>query len=145
MEYGSGIAVVDSSNVWTYKIDGVSTGVHPYPFDNGPDYFEEGLARFVKNNKFGFFDTKARIVVPATYDFATPFKEGRAVVCNGCKPYTEGEYILYKGGKWGFIDTAGKVIIPLQYDSAEMFQGGRAVVVLDGKTMTIDTRGVVQK
>ncbi len=31
--------------------------IQPFIFDNGPDYFEEGLFRFVENNKIGFADS----------------------------------------------------------------------------------------
>jgi hypothetical protein len=145
MTYGSGEAVVDASGVWTYQLNGISTGIHPYSFDNGPDYFEEGFARFVVNGKFGFFNQGGKVVIKPSYDFATPFQEGRAVVCDGCTLNGEGEHTMYEGGKWGFIDQAGTLVIPMKYERAEMFQDGRATVVLDSKTLSIDVQGVIQQ
>jgi len=72
-------------------------------FDNGPDYFVEGLARTVKDGKIGFVNTALEPVVAPVWDFAFPFSNGVAVVCSGCVP-TGDEHHLVKGGKWGSID-----------------------------------------
>lgn len=42
--------------------------------------FSEGLAAFCKDGKWGFLDTKGEEVIPAKYDQATPFSDGRAFV-----------------------------------------------------------------
>lgn len=42
-------------------------------FDNGWDYYEQGLARFLKNGKVGFHDKKGNIIIKPEYDFAKPF------------------------------------------------------------------------
>lgn len=78
-------------------------------FDNGLDPFEEGLARTRQNGKIGFFDKTLKIVIPAVHDFAFPFSEGSAVVCNGCKPRKDvtGEHTSIDGGMWGVIDHKG--------------------------------------
>ena len=89
----------------------------PMLFDNGPDYFEEGLARFVENGKVGFFSSRGAKAVPAKYDFATPFKDGLASVCIGCAqvPLDE-ERMKIDGGKWGMIDKSGKEVLAFEYD-----------------------------
>lgn len=108
-------------------------------FDNGADYYEEGLARFIdpKTRKVGFHDRKGNIKIKAEYDFASPFQNGVANVCNGChgeypqmptyapissSPYKHPlnqMYLDVVGGKWGMINTDGKIIVPLKYDSHE--------------------------
>lgn len=64
----------------------------PYIYDNGPDYFEEGLIRFVENNKIGFANQDGQKIIKAKYSFATPFEDGISVY------YIGGERI-YDNGK----------------------------------------------
>jgi hypothetical protein len=84
--------------------------------DNGPDYFSDGLARSPSAKKIGYIDRRFRFVIPAIYDGAHPFDEGRAVVCVGCveryNPKMEASY--YEGGRWGCIDVHGREVIPLK-------------------------------
>jgi len=54
-------------------------------YDNGPDYFHDGLTRVVQNGKFGFMDARLRIRIPPRWDFAYPFEHGVADVGNGCE------------------------------------------------------------
>ena len=63
--------------------------------------FHEGLARVVKNNRFGFINSKGNEVIPCQYDFAHDFKNGSAVV---------------QSNKFGVINTAGEFIYPLDID-----------------------------
>ena len=87
-------------------------------FDNGADYFKDGLARTVsKNKKIGYFDTNLDIIIKPKYDFAFPFENKKAIVCNGCKKHREGEHSTMIGGIWGAIDTNGTIIIPLTNSS----------------------------
>ena len=87
--------------------------------DNGPDYFEDGLARSRIGGKVGYIDRKLNLVIPATYDGAYPFKDGVAVVCTACtyvsdSTATEGERGWYEGGQWGRIDRSGRVVSPFR-------------------------------
>ncbi|WP_018610142.1 WG repeat-containing protein [Uliginosibacterium gangwonense] len=79
-------------------------------FDNGEDYFEQGLARTRQNDKIGFFDKSLKIVIPAAHTFAFPFESGRAVVCDGCvsRAIDGGEHHIMTGGTWGWIDRKGR-------------------------------------
>jgi len=45
----------------------------PYLFDNGADYFSEGLRRFVKNGKIGFADRNGKTIVQPNHAFASAF------------------------------------------------------------------------
>ncbi len=81
-----------------------------FTFDNGPDDFSEGLARFVgPNGKIGFVDQTLNVVIPARFDFATPFEDGRAHICMGCRKQQDGEHTTMVGGERASIDRAGNV------------------------------------
>ena len=103
---------------WYY----VRRGVMPVAvesMDNGPDYFEDGLARARVGGKIGYIDRKLNLVIPATYDGAYPFRDGVAVVCTACtieydRTVTEGERSWYAGGQWGRIDRRGRVVSPFR-------------------------------
>ncbi|MFO1471223.1 MAG: WG repeat-containing protein [Turneriella sp.] len=83
----------------------------PFIFDNGPDYVQEGLLRFVENGKMGFANEAGKKVIPAQFDFVYPFEKGRARFCNGCKAIKDGEHSMMdeKTGTWGEIDKKGRV------------------------------------
>lgn len=88
-------------------------------FDNGADYFVEGLARTVRAGKIGFVDTALREVIPPTWDFAFPFSHGVARVCTGCRWVSAspgGEHREVVDGKWGYINRAGLVVVPVIHD-----------------------------
>ena len=69
---------------WYYLArDGNSAAV--MAFDNGPDPFAEGLARAPIGGKIGYIDRHLRRVIPARFDGAFPFAQGRAAVCIGCR------------------------------------------------------------
>jgi hypothetical protein len=99
---------------WFY----VRRGVIPVPvesMDNGPDYFNDGLARSRVGGKIGYIDRKLNLVIAATYDGAYPFKDGVAVVCTACTIVSDGivsdgERSWYEGGQWGRIDRRGRVV-----------------------------------
>ena len=83
-------------------------------FDNGADYFEEGLARTKVKGKIGFFDKDLKIVIPPIFDFAFPFKNGISIVCMGCKSQKDGEHWSVIGGKWGTINKKGEIVSALK-------------------------------
>ncbi len=121
-----GIAAVADKNSWAYINARGDVLVHPFIYDNGPDYFSEGLARYEAEGKIGFFDKRGKIIIPAQFDFAFPFHEGLAVFCSGCRAVSEGEHKIVVGGKWGFIDKRGKTVIPAQFDYISPFHEGLA-------------------
>jgi len=84
-------------------------------YDNGPDYFESGLARTQWNEKIGFFNKALEIVIAPQFDFAFPFKNGVSLVCNGCVKKRDGEHSFMVKGLWGFIDLSGNVIVPIKH------------------------------
>lgn len=84
--------------------------------DHGGE-FRDGLALLRVggiDGKRGFIDRAGRVVIPAEYDDARDFSEGKALV--------------KRGDSWGFIDRAGRVVIPLNYAYGSSFSEGLAAV-----------------
>lgn len=52
-------------------------------FDNGPDYWSEGLRRYVVNDRIGFVDVLGNKITEAKWGFALPFNYGYATVYAG--------------------------------------------------------------
>lgn len=88
---------------WVYVNDQGEPILRPFIYDNGPDYFEEGLARFVSKGKMGFHDQALKIQIPARYDFAFPFVDGYAKVGMNCKFIPEGEHRSVLCKQWESI------------------------------------------
>lgn len=105
-------AVVGST---LYYLNGAGRSAPVLWYDNGPDYFAEGLARTVRDGKVGFIDRDLSERIPATWDFAFPFADGVAVVCEGCRSHPVGEHSEMRGGVWGYIDLTGSVVVPVRY------------------------------
>ncbi|MBM3748509.1 MAG: WG repeat-containing protein [Acidobacteria bacterium] len=136
-----GIAAVADQSGWAYIDAQGREVIRPFIFDNGPDYFHEGLARFVAQGRFGFFDRHGKVAIPARFDFALPFAEGLAAFCAGCKEVSEGEHKAMRGGRWGFMDRQGEVVIPAKFEEARGFEKGRARVKLGGRWGFVDPSG----
>lgn len=83
------------------------------------------------NGKDGFINHRGELVIPAIYDYAHFFSEGRAAVA--------------KNGKYGFIDSKGNVVIDLIYDNVGDFfdPNGFASVKKNGKEGLIDRNGKI--
>jgi hypothetical protein len=136
-----GIAAVADESGWKFIDRKGRVLIRPYLLDNGPDPFQDGLARFREAGKFGFFDERGKLVIAARFAFAAPFSEGRAVFCQGCREQAEGEHHSMQGGLWGFIDRKGKIVITPRFDKADSFHQGKARVMLNGRWITIDRQG----
>ena len=95
-----GIAAVLDGKGWRYIDRRGQTLVRPMIFDNGPDYFSEGLARYVEAGKYGYFDECGKAVIPAQYDFALPFEGGKARAGFDCVFPQEGEHHSYQCKRW---------------------------------------------
>ena len=139
-EYG--IAAVADKNSWYYIDYYEHYVITPFIFDNAPDSFEEGLARYVENEKMGFFNEKGKVVIPAKYDFVEPFYKGFADVSIGCKKDYIGENYIMKGGNWGVIDKKGNIIVEVKYNSVILDKDGLFVATThDNKKIIIDRKG----
>jgi hypothetical protein len=99
--------------------------------------FHDGLARVKKDGKYGYINTKGKLVIDAVYDVAGDFSDGRASV--GKTGFgASGNHTQY-----GYIDKKGNTIVKLKYDSAESFSDGLAKVGKDGKYGYINKKGKV--
>jgi hypothetical protein len=100
-EFGDGgiAAAVDGTTPFVFIDSTGKTIAKAYAYDNGPDYFEEGLARIVDpRGKVGYIDTTGKIVIAPQFDDAASFCHGKAEVAAGGKTYV--------------IDRAGKTVAP---------------------------------
>lgn len=110
---GHGLGSINLRSSWAYvRRDGLMAPVETV--DNGPDPFVDGLARSDVGGKVGFIDRRFRFVIPARYDGAHGFKNGKAVICIGCvlKRDPDNEHSWYEGGRWGCIDRHGRELYP---------------------------------
>jgi hypothetical protein len=124
-----GIAAVVDDQGWVYIDKNGKKLLRPYVIDNGPDYVSEGLSRYVADGKLGFMNEKGGKVIPATFEFVSPFSEGLAAFCRGGKKVPQGEYHRLEGGKWGYINKTGDIVLNPEYDKAGSFIDGQAEVV----------------
>ncbi|HMC86509.1 MAG TPA: WG repeat-containing protein [Chitinophagaceae bacterium] len=70
------MAIVLKNSSWVGIDRKGNTILAPFIFDNGPDYIEQGLFRFVENNKIVFATINGNKLIPAKFDFAEPFQNG---------------------------------------------------------------------
>jgi hypothetical protein len=79
-------------------------------FDNGPDYFHEGLVRAKRNGKMGFADKFGQIAIPCEYDFAWWFENGKAKVTFNAREIRDkyDDHTRIESDEWFYIDKNGK-------------------------------------
>ena len=81
---------------------------HIYQFDNGDDYFCEGLQRIVnKEGKIGFTDSLRNMAIEPRFAFAFPFEDGYAKVTDTGKSESAGEHMMWVSDSWYYIDHNG--------------------------------------
>lgn len=105
----------EEKNAWGYVYDRKGNFLYrPFFYDNGADYFSEGVRRFVRNGKVGFADRNGKVIIEAKHDFASPFHYGYAAYCDGCDwEKTEDEHKAVVGGTWGVMDSKGQITQPV--------------------------------
>ncbi|QSE96913.1 WG repeat-containing protein [Fulvivirga lutea] len=78
-------------------------------FDNGPDYYSEGLVRVERNGLVGYANEKGEIVIPCKYEYASSFQNGLAEVTFKSRFYLDGdEHKRVESDEWFKIDKSGK-------------------------------------
>lgn len=109
-------------HTWGYVYDKKGNFLYnPFRYDNGPDYFVEGLRRFVKNGKIGFVDRNGKVIIEPKHDFVYYFNYGYASFCDGCKRNDDDGYIKVPGEKWGMMNNKGETVQPLtQYSDKDV-------------------------
>ncbi len=78
------------------------------------EFFREGIAKVMLNNKFGYMHESGRELTKPQYDWAYDFQNGMGRV--------------EKNHRYGFVDRDGREAIATKYDFAEPFHDGRALV-----------------
>ena len=144
------------NGLWGYTHKKTNALIISYQFEDASP-FCEGLAKVVKNGKYGYIDKQGQIVIDCKYDSAGIFCEGLAWVklnnkhgyidkkgnvvipiqYNGVWIFTEGLAGVRRGELWGFIDITGKMAIPFVFEKVNPFKNGKAEVVYKGKPITI--------
>lgn len=84
---------------------------YPFWFDNGSDYFVENRRRYVdiQTGKMGFVNSNHEIIIPAAWDFVSPFEYGYAIAYNHYEKY----YIDNYKEHWDIrpIDSSSSMIV----------------------------------
>lgn len=105
----NGLAALQAGNQYYYvRRDGRHLPVITY--DNGPDYFEEGLTRSRVNGRIGYYDMQLQPAFQARFSWGWPFVNGSANVCENCRPGKPdaGGHSAMVGGEHFRIDRQGK-------------------------------------
>ncbi|WP_439185186.1 WG repeat-containing protein [Carboxylicivirga taeanensis] len=78
-------------------------------FDNGPDYFQEGLVRVKRNGKMGYANQYGQVIIPCRYDFAWWFENGLAKVTLDAEVVKNkyDEHSRVEADEWFYIDKHG--------------------------------------
>lgn len=130
---GKGFVAIDKAEKVLFEV---------FPFDNGPDPVQDGLFRVIEANFIGFANEAGQIVIRPTFTAVTPFSNGLAAYCDGCRKRSDGEHWSWADGKWGFINKLGVKVIRPEYDQVLIpFQKGKAKVLLNGNEFWIDATG----
>jgi WG containing repeat len=78
-------------------------------FDNGPEPFNEGLTRVLRDGKMGYANKFGQVVIPCIYDYAKWFDKGVAEVTFDATLYLDGdEHLRVESNEWFKIDRHGK-------------------------------------
>jgi hypothetical protein len=112
----------DSLKSFTYILNTESNNIvgEMYVFDNGGDYFNNGVARFRKNDKVGLINKFGEVVLKPIYDEVWAINNGYARVGNNCKKTVEDEHATTTCKKYGLIDSLGNEVLPVIYDDIHL-------------------------
>ncbi|HEX6428576.1 MAG TPA: WG repeat-containing protein, partial [Niastella sp.] len=117
--------------------------------------FTEGLARVMRNGKWGFINKFGEEAIPPQFHYTDEFSEGRAIVRNEKELHgvidEQGNLVIdyqflaltnFEKGyakfgdlkTWGLIDKAGKIVVPQIYISiGRVYRNKVTVQVLEGE------------
>lgn len=106
----------------------------PPKFDQGSNYFKDGVSPVTVSGRWGYIDSKGKWAIAPKFLWAGEFKEERAYVFVSS---AERRGLL----KYGYIDPAGRLVIPALYARARDFSEGAAAVMTAGRWGFIDSQG----
>lgn len=102
---GNGLALIAA----TIMLCACAPAYSVYHFDNGDDYYKEGLRRIQdKNGKIGYQDEAGKILIKPRFAFGFPFKNGVARVTDSGKKVGDGEHWRWQSEGWYLIDRNGR-------------------------------------
>ena len=132
-DFSEGLAAVcktvgKSDQILCGYINASGKEVIPLKFEYMPGDFSQGIAPAKQKGKWGFIDTKGKVVIPFQYVKADSFSEGLAAVATA------------DTNKYGYINTKGEMVIPPKYEEAFYFNEGVAAVQILDKWGYIDKR-----
>lgn len=80
-------------------------------YDNGPDYFNDGLTRVLRNGKMGYANKYGQVIIPCVYDYGTWFENGKAKVTYSLKEnFAIDEHKQVESDEWFLIDKNGNKV-----------------------------------
>lgn len=98
-----------------------------------------GRIRALKDGKYGFMDSKGKLVIPAIYTHTNEvFNEGLVAVTQSTEKKEKGWGMV---GGYHFIDINGNTVIEGPFEDAGIFTDGYAWVKVDGLWGLIDKQG----
>jgi len=106
-EYICNSVIIAKENSQYQLYDSKWNAVKGFSCDNMDIPTKDGIIAFMSDGKWGFVDTKGKVVIEPQYDKAKSFSNGLAAVC--------------KDGLWGFIDREGNIALAYQYLDADYF------------------------
>lgn len=137
--------------VWGFVDKQGSTHIKPVWY--ATSYFSENVCAVMDGSgRWGYINRSGDIVIPAQFDNAFPFQQGRAkVVAHGrvgvinkdghflLQPAYEdvdidgSRYLVKSGNKWGWLTQDGNILISLQFADAYPFQASNLAPVKVGE------------
>lgn len=134
-----GVASVFDEGAWWWIDASGARKLKAYPFDNGTDPHNQGLARYLGDDgKVGFADAGANVAIPARFTFVTAFNDGYAAFCEGCSARQHGEHTAYEGGRWGLINTSGAEVVAARYNAIQSWSSTTVQATLNGAQVQAD-------
>ncbi len=129
-------ATSDCGIFWV-RADGRAIPTHP--FDNGADYFCDGLTRYELDGKYGYVNRNLEVVVPPSYDFAYPFQGQHGAVCQQCSFTPDGEHTSVSCACCGAVDTSGRLVVALGPSAEQIWTRFPGSTDSDCQTASPDT------
>lgn len=150
--------------IGTYGIADTTGKILTEPLFSELPVYGDGMFRVRIGDKYGFADTSGKMTIPAQWEYAVAFSEGKAIVSDNAHSFVidkSGKKIsadlgpgagLYRfnsnrarcrsqDGMYGYLDPSGKRVIPTIFDAADDFTDGVAIVSKNGMYGLLDTSG----
>lgn len=126
LAFGSdGLACVTLSGGHAFHVHPNGRSARTLLFDAGCDHFSAGLTRGLRAGHTVYLDRRLQVVIDPGFEWASSFRYGHAVVCNGPFHWVSwGEQQLRQGGRCGLVDRQGRLVLPADHrlEDTEVFQ-----------------------